>query len=222
MATALVTGSNRGIGLELCRALAQRGTDVIAVCRTPSAELAHLGERVRVEEGLDVGAEDAPAELARRVAGTKLDLVIQNAGILERVTLEAFDVAAIRRQLEVNALAPLRITHALLGNLHPGSKVALMTSLMGSIGDNSSGSHYGYRMSKAALNIAGVSLARDLAPRGVAVVLLHPGMVRTSMTRGSGNWDAPEAAAALLLRIDELSLDNTGRMVHANGKVLPW
>ncbi len=220
MATALVTGTNRGIGLELCRALARRGDRVIAVCRTPSPELESLG--VRIEAGLDVAAADAAAELARRVGDTPLDLLIQNAGILERVSLETFDADSVRRQLEVNAVAPLRLTHALLGNLRQGSKIALMTSLMGSIGDNGSGSHYGYRMSKAALNAAGVSLARDLAPRGIAVVLLHPGFVRTAMTGGNGNWDAPEASAALLARIDELSVETSGRFVHANGKLLPW
>ena len=220
MPTALVTGSNRGIGLELCRALVARGTEVIAVCRSPSPELAATG--ARVEEGIDVTAEDAPAELARRVADTRIDLLVQNAGLLERVSLDALDVTAMRRMFEVNAVAPLRLTHALLPNLHPGSKIALMTSLMGSMGDNGSGGHYGYRMSKAALNAAGVSLARDLAARGIAVVLLHPGFVRTAMTRGSGNWDAPEAAAALLARIDELTVENSGRMVHANGKELPW
>jgi NAD(P)-dependent dehydrogenase (short-subunit alcohol dehydrogenase family) len=220
MPNALVTGSNRGIGLELCRLLAQRGDRVIAVCRTPSPELQELD--VRIEAGIDVAAEEAPSELALRVGDTPLDLVIQNAGILERVSLEALDVGAIRRQLEVNAVAPLRLTHALLARLRRGSKIALMTSLMGSMGDNGSGSHYGYRMSKAALNAAGVSLARDLAPRGIAVVILHPGFVRTAMTRGNGNWDPPEAAAALLQRIDELSVETTGRFVHANGKELPW
>jgi len=93
---------------------------------------------------------------------------------------------------------------------------------MGSIGDNSSGGHYGYRMSKAALNAAGVSLAYDLKARGVAVVMLHPGAVRTEMTHGHGMIEVDEAVRGLLRRIDELRLENTGRFLHQNGEVLPW
>lgn len=93
---------------------------------------------------------------------------------------------------------------------------------MGSIGDNGSGGHYGYRMSKAALNMAGVSLAHDLRPRGIAVAILHPGYVRTDMTGGGGHIDPPEAARGLLQRLDELTLESTGSFWHANGERLPW
>lgn len=93
---------------------------------------------------------------------------------------------------------------------------------MGSIGDNSSGGQYGYRMSKAALNAAGVSLAHDLKPRGIAVVILHPGAVRTGMTGGRGMIEAEESARGLLKRIDELRIETTGRFLHQNGDVLPW
>jgi NAD(P)-dependent dehydrogenase (short-subunit alcohol dehydrogenase family) len=221
MPTALVTGASRGIGLELCRQLRDRGYDVIGTCREPSPELSALGG-VRVVSGIDVAADGAPAALAREVGSETLHLVIQNAGMLQRNTLDDFDAGSIRRQLEVNAVGPLRLTHALLPNLRAGSKVAFMTSLMGSIGDNGTGGSYGYRMSKAALNAAAVSLARDLRPRGIAVVILHPGMVRTDMTHGHGNWDAPEAVAGLLARVDETTIENSGRFVHANGKQLPW
>jgi NAD(P)-dependent dehydrogenase (short-subunit alcohol dehydrogenase family) len=90
------------------------------------------------------------------------------------------------------------------------------------MGDNGSGGYYGYRMSKAALNAAGVSLAHDLKPRGIAVVILHPGAVRTDMTRGHGMIDADESVRGLLRRIDELTLESTGRFLHQNGEVLPW
>src|SRR6185295_20091155 len=102
--------------------------------------------------------------------------------------------------------------------LAPGSKVALMTSRMGSIADNTSGSMYGYRMSKAALNMAGASLAHDLKPRGIAVVILHPGYVRTEMTGGHGNIDPADAAKQLMTRIDELTPGTSGRFLHANGE----
>jgi NAD(P)-dependent dehydrogenase (short-subunit alcohol dehydrogenase family) len=142
--------------------------------------------------------------------------------VLVADSLEEVGADAVRAQFEVNAMAPLFLTRALASRLHPGSKVALITSRMGSIGDNTSGGYYGYRMSKAALNAAGVSLAHDLKPRGVAVVILHPGFVRTEMTGGHGQIDPDESARGLLRRIDELELATTGRFLHQNGEILAW
>ena len=131
------------------------------------------------------------------------------------------DLAGIRRQFEVNTLGPLRVTRALLGSLHEGSKVAVVTSLMGSMADNGSGGYYGYRLSKAAVNAAGVSLARDFESRGIAVVLLHPGMVATEMTGGRG-IPTEESAAGLIARLDELTLAATGSFRHQDGRELEW
>lgn len=223
MSTALITGAAGGIGRELARQLAARGTTVIAVCRKASAELAALP--VRVEAGIDIATDAGCATLVERVAGVPLELVIHNAGVLSDESLEALDddaVARIRRQFEVNALAPLRLTARLAPQLPEGAKVALITSRMGSIADNTSGGYYGYRMSKAALNAAGRSLALDLAPRGVSVVLLHPGFVRTPMTGGRGDVDAATAAGNLLARIDDLTPATSGRFLHASGPSLPW
>jgi NAD(P)-dependent dehydrogenase (short-subunit alcohol dehydrogenase family) len=114
------------------------------------------------------------------------------------------------------------VTHALLPQLGPGAKVGILTSRMGSIGDNTSGSRYGYRMSKVAVNMAGVSLAHDLRDRGIAIALLHPGYVRTDMTRHNGLIDPPEAAAGLISRMDDLSMGSSGVFWHQNGEVLPW
>src|SRR5690606_11410042 len=111
---------------------------------------------------------------------------------------------------------------ALLGNLQQGSKVAFITSRMGSIADNSSGGYYGYRMSKAALNAAAMSLTRDLHPRGIAVAILHPGFVQTAMVNYGGDISADESAKRLSQRIAELSLDNSGGFWHSNGDELPW
>lgn len=222
MSTILVTGANRGIGFELSRQFAERGDDVIAVCRSSStsADLDALG--VRVERGVDVTSADDVARLSESLAGTRIDVLVNNAGLLTHESLSDLDFDRIRRQLEVNSLGPLRVTHALLDNLGDGSKIAIITSRMGSIADNSSGSHYGYRMSKAAVNAAGASLAHDLKGRGISVVILHPGFVRTGMTGGNGFIDPPEAAGNLLARIDELTLETTGRFKHANGEDLPW
>jgi len=220
MAKTLVTGANRGIGLALCQLLRKRGDDVVAVCRTSSAALDKLG--ADVVTGIEGTSDDSAARLARHLGKTPLDIVILNAGILRESGLGDLDLGEVDEQLAVNAVAPLRLAHALLGNLHAGSKLALITSRMGSIADNGSGGYYGYRMSKAALNAAGMSLAVDLKPRGVAVSILHPGPVRTEMTGGHGSVEPLDAARNLLARIDELTVQTTGQFRHANGEQLPW
>lgn len=220
MATVVVTGANRGIGLELAKQCKERGDTVIAGCRSSSPELDALG--VRVETGVDVGDGASVAAFAGRLAGVDVDLLINNAGILSRETLDDLDVDRIRRQFEINAIGPVRVTQALRKNLRNGGKVGIVTSRMGSIADNTSGGMYGYRMSKAAVNTAGVSLAHDLKGQGVAVALLHPGFVKTGMTGGNGQVEAHEAAAGLLKRLDGLDLENSGTFWHAQGDVLPW
>ena len=187
MGVSVVTGANRGIGLEFARQLKARGANVIAVCRKSSLGLDALG--VRVESQINLTDSLAWPKLAERLANDEIDLLIHNAGVLVADSLEEVNADAVRAQFEVNAVAPLFLTRALASRLHPGSKVALVTSRMGSMGDNTSGGYYGYRMSKAALNAAGVSLAHDLKPQGVSVVILQPGFVRTEMTRGHGQID---------------------------------
>ena len=217
--TYLITGTNRGIGLEYCRQLKEE--EVIAVCRSPSKELEALG--VRIESDVDLTSPQAVESLVERLDGKKIDVLINNAGIVERISLDNLDFDSIRKQFEVNAIAPLRLTTALLPNLSNGSKVALMTSRMGSIDDNTSGGSYGYRMSKVALSMAGKSLAVDLKPKGIAVAILHPGLVQTRMTDFNESGITTETSVkGLLTRIEELNLNNTGTFWHAKGEVLPW
>ena len=221
MATFLVTGANRGIGLEYCRQLRARGDDVVAVCRQTSDELECLG--VRVEAGLELSDSQAIDDLVQRLDGLPLDGVILNAGILQSMGLMDLDPSGIRRQFEVNALAPLLLARALVDQMPNGAKLVLMTSRMGSIDDNSSGGSYGYRMSKVALNMAGKSLAIDLEPRGIAVAILHPGLVRTRMIRFNPSGIPPEQSVkGLLARIDGLTMATSGSFWHANGELLPW
>jgi NAD(P)-dependent dehydrogenase (short-subunit alcohol dehydrogenase family) len=220
MGIAVVTGANRGIGLALVRQLQARGMSVVAVCRRSSADLDRLS--VRIERGIDLAFPQACVDLAARLARDEIHLLIHNAGLLIEDTFGDIGADDVRAQLEINALAPLLVTQALTPLLVQGAKVALITSRMGSIGDNSSGGYYGYRMSKAALNAAGVSMAHDLTPRGIAVAILHPGAVRTDMTGGQGVLEPDESARGLLRRIDELRLETTGRFVHQNGDILPW
>lgn len=219
MATYLVTGANRGIGCEYCKQIKNRGDEVIAVCRHSSPELDELG--VTVEAGIDITNDESVADLTQRLQGKTLDVLINNAGIVERVSLDNLDFDSIRKQFEVNAIGTLRITKALLPFLKEGSKIAIMTSRMGSIDDNTSGGSYGYRMSKVAVSMAGKSLSLDLKPQGIPVAILHPGLVSTRMTNFSGISTA-EAVQGLLKRIDELNLDNTGTFWHSKGEVLPW
>ena len=220
MATYLITGTNRGIGLEYCKQLQNKGETVIAVCRQPNENLNNLG--VQVEAGIDVTSDDSVMELARRLQGTTIDVLINNAGIIEANSWDDLDFDSLERQFQVNAIAPLRVTKALSPMIPKGGKIILMTSRMGSIEDNTSGGFYGYRMSKTALSMAGKSLAEDLKPRQIAVGILHPGMVQTRMTDFSG-ITTTESVQGLLQRIQELNLDNSGTFWHGvKGEVLPW
>jgi NAD(P)-dependent dehydrogenase (short-subunit alcohol dehydrogenase family) len=221
MALSVVTGANRGIGLAIAEELKARGQEVLAACRKESAELSALG--VEVVTGVDVSTDEGVARLVTAVGARSVSLLVNNAGILSwNDSLDAPDFEGIRRQFEVNAVAPLKVTAALKARLGRGAKVALITSRMGSIADNSSGGFYGYRMSKAALNMAGKSLAHDLAPAGVSVAILHPGMVKTDMVGAHGQVEPEDAARGLLARIDALTPETSGGFWHANGETLPW
>ena len=219
MATVLVTGCNRGIGLQLARQFRERGDDVIGVCRNASEDLSALG--IRLIDGIDVSVGDDIISLAHKLDGEPIDILVNNAGILRHDTLATIDYDQMLEQFRVNTLGPLRVTRALLENLADGSKVAIISSRVGSIDDNGSGNNYGYRVSKAAVNMIGTNLMHDLRPRGVAIALLHPGLVATDMTGGNGI--APEeSASGLIQRIDELSLLTSGGFWHAEGYRLPW
>ncbi|WP_046007289.1 SDR family oxidoreductase [Pseudoalteromonas rubra] len=216
----VITGANRGIGLELCRHYLAAGDRVTAVVRSASDELQSLD--VTVIAGIDVSIEQDIRALSAKLGEQSIDILVNNAGIFHNETLQQMDFATLEQQLMVNAVAPVRVTHALQHNLVTGAKVAMITSRMGSIADNGSGAYLGYRMSKAALNAAGVSLAHELKPRGVAVALLHPGFVQTEMVNYAGDISPAEAALRLVKRIDELTLETSGGFWHSNGDRLPW
>jgi NAD(P)-dependent dehydrogenase (short-subunit alcohol dehydrogenase family) len=220
MANVLVTGSNRGIGLELVKAFRQRGDTVFALCRTTNPDLEATNANIMT--GIDVTDDALLNVLPRALEDITLDIVVLNAGVLSSESLQMPNFDAIRHQFEVNTLGPLRAAIALLPNLKHGSKIGIITSRMGSIDDNTSGGMYGYRASKAAVNAVGRSLAMDLKERGIAVQLLHPGFVRTDLTRGNGIINADESARTLVERLDELTLEETGTFRHQNGEYLPW
>ena len=221
--TVLVTGSSRGIGLELCKQLNERGDQVIATCRQSTDALTALD--IEVLENVDVSDPKSLKLLSARLKERKIDWLVNNAGVLQSFGLDDLDmncIANFKKMFDVNSLGPLLATKLLLKHLGSGSKVGLITSRMGSIADNDSGGSYGYRMSKAAANAAGKSLAIDLKSQGIAVGILHPGYVRTDMTGHSGLMDADESVIGLIERMDNLNLTNTGSFWHTNGDLLSW
>ena len=152
MATVLITGTNRGIGLELARQYAARGDSVIAVCRQSSPELETAGARLIA--GIDVSDDQSVQSLVPVCSDDTIDVLLLNEGIHAKETLDDLDFEEMQRQYEVNTLGPLRVIKALLNDLSNDAKVVIVTSRVGSIEDNTSGGNYGYRMSKAALNMA--------------------------------------------------------------------
>jgi len=184
--------------------------------------------KVQIKTNIDISDNGAIASLVQSLNQQPLDVLINNAGIYRQSRLNDLNIEGMREQFEVNAIAPLKLTQALLPNLSKstasgGKKVAIMTSRMGSISDNTSGGSYGYRLSKVAVSMAGKSLSHDLKPEGIAVAILHPGLVSTGMTNFNENGISPEeSVSGLLERIDGLTLKTTGTFWHANGEVLPW
>jgi NAD(P)-dependent dehydrogenase (short-subunit alcohol dehydrogenase family) len=177
---------------------------------------------VNIIDGVDVATDEGIGKMVAALKGVSIDILINNAGILANESLGSIDKNSIRQQFEVNALAPLLVTEALMGQFSAHAKLGIITSRMGSLADNTSGGRYGYRMSKAELNIAAVSLAQDLTPIGVAVAILHPGLVGTEMIGGYGDITPDQAAERLAQRLDELTLATSGTFWHSNGDVLPW
>jgi len=228
MKNVVITGANRGIGLELAKHYREQDYTVIGICRESSEELDDIADMVisdidvRSQDSIEMVAEVLAQTLISSDSGQQIDILINNAGVFTNETLEEMDFDNIQTQFEINAIAPLRVTHAFQSMLWEGSKVAMITSRMGSVSDNGSGAYYGYRASKAALNAFGKSLAIDLKPKGIAVALLHPGYVQTRMVGFNGDITPEQAVAGLVQRIEELDIDSSGGFWHSNGEVLPW
>lgn len=221
--TILITGANRGIGLELTKRYLEDGNKVFALCRKASAELKSLS--AEVVEGCDVTDLSSLQKIAREIAGVQFDLLICNAGVLndeQIMKLEEADFESMLYQFNVNSLGPLRTFNTFRRHLTNGGKVAMITSRMGSISDNTSGGHYGYRMSKTALNMATRSLVKDFANDGILFGLFHPGWVQTEMTGHTGQLTAEESSRFLMKRISELNAENTGGFWHCQGEELQW
>lgn len=218
MPTILITGANRGIGLEFARQYATAGWDVIATARQSSPELEDLGIRV---EQLDLSDADAVASFAGRIEGP-LDVFIANAGTNHPMNPEgAQNARDWQKMMMVNAIAPYQLGKALIGNMAEVGKMVAISSGMGSIGDNGGG-WIPYRTSKAALNMAWSSLALETKGRGIACVLFSPGWVKTRMGGGGAEITAEESVRDMRALIDRLTIADTGRFLRRNGSELPW
>ena len=214
----LITGANRGIGLEFARQYSQDGWDVIATARHSSPELESLGVRV---EPLDLADADAVASFAAKVEGP-LDLFIANAGTNHPMDGNTADDARDwQAMMMVNAIAPYVLGKALLPRMAEGGKMIAISSGMGSIGDNGGG-WVPYRTSKAALNMAWSSLALEAKPRGISCVLLSPGWVKTRMGGAGAEITSEESVGDMRALIERLTIDDTGKFMRRNESELPW
>lgn len=217
----VIVGANRGIGLELCRQYSKDGHKIIVFNRSESTEFKELNN-IQVISGFDLLDDNSYSKISNVLRGKKIDLLIHNAGVFQDNQLGDLDYFSIEFQLRVNSIAPLRFIQRSLPFFNTPAKIGIMTSLMGSMTDNNSGGHYGYRMSKAAVNAAGKSLAHDLKSKGIAVGLLHPGYVRTRMTGGNGLINPDESAEGLIKVLDQLNLENSGGFWNFRQEELPW
>jgi NAD(P)-dependent dehydrogenase (short-subunit alcohol dehydrogenase family) len=224
MTTVMITGTNRGLGLEFVRQYKADGAYVIACCRHPAHadSLNRLG--VRVME-LDISDPTSIAVLATTLKGSPIDILVSNAGIWgpEAQSADTCNPDAVIETLRVNAVAPFRLAQAFKSNLQAGRdrKLAVLTSKMGSISD-SSGSAIAYRASKAALNMIMHTVAKDWARDGILVGILHPGWVRTDMGGPNAPLDAKTAVTGLRARIAELSAQTSGHFLDYSGKEIDW
>jgi NAD(P)-dependent dehydrogenase (short-subunit alcohol dehydrogenase family) len=224
----VVTGANRGIGLELVRQLLARGDEVEAACRRPedAGELRELASpHLRVHR-CDVADDASVRAFAAELGTAAIDLVINNAGVSggQRQSLRELDFAEAARTYEIDALGPLRIALALLPHVRRGSgkKLVHVTSGLGSIGDNRSGGFYGYRMAKAALNMASKTLAVDLRGEGIVSVVINPGWVQTDMGGRNASVPVADSVRGILREIDAATLDRTGEFLDWKGGTYPW
>jgi NAD(P)-dependent dehydrogenase (short-subunit alcohol dehydrogenase family) len=224
MATILITGANRGIGLELARHYAADGHRVIRAMRGADKAQAPVGETLP----LDVASDGSVAALADALAGVPIDLLVNNAGVIgpdmAHQTSLAMDFPGFAATLDVNVLGPLRVTQALLPNLRAAhcAKVAVVSSNMGRLSLADASGMVAYRASKAAVNKVFQCLAVDLRGEGIAVAMLHPGWVKTDMGGPGADIDVTDSAAGLRKVLDGLRLATTGRFLAYDGKELPW
>jgi NAD(P)-dependent dehydrogenase (short-subunit alcohol dehydrogenase family) len=222
--TVLITGANRGIGLEFARQYSKAGWTVIGTARQPetAAELNQLAAKVMQLDVTDAASVD---RLAQDLAGTAIDLLINNAGIQPLMwTLAELDFDAYEQALAVNTIGPVRVTHALLPHLRSGKlrRIVNITTNLSSIADNKDGGFYGYRESKAALNMFTRSLAAELGPEGFICIVLHPGWVKTDLGGPQAPLQVDESVRGMRDVIDRLAPADNGTFRTYSGGQAAW
>ncbi len=224
----LITGANRGIGLELAKQYAEAGWSVLACCREPQSARAlqtiaktHNDVRIFSLDVADFAQIDA---LALELKGQAIDVMISNAGVYPHSTFGDTNYDAWAAAFKVNCMATLKMAEAFVQHITRGrlKKIAALTSKMGSIDDNTSGESYSYRASKTALNMVMKSLSIDLKPYGISIVTLHPGWVQTDMGGPNGLINTQTSVTGLRKVIENLNLENTGKFIAYDGKEIPW
>lgn len=224
MSTYLITGANRGIGLALAKQLAGRQDIVLGTARDPGAATEAFEAGVEMLE-LDVADPKSVAGLAEQVGDRPIDVLINNAGVYnDKSELAETDIEKFNECMRVNVAGPLAVTQALLPRLEVGGKqmVVNISSGMGSIGETRNGGSYGYRASKAALNMLTKTMSVELAPKGIAAVCFHPGWVETDMGGQGADLQPAESANHLIVTLDGLTTADTGRFMDYKGEDMPW
>ncbi len=222
--TVLITGANRGLGLEFARQYSEAGWNVIGTARKPDAATDLQKLDVTVLQ-LDVTDGDSVAGLVEGLDGQPIDMLINNAGILPpQDTLSAVDVDTVAWILDVNTVGPLRVTQALLPNLAAGDRKTIIniSSGLGSIEQNQSGRFYGYRESKAALNMTSRTIAAELRGDGFIVVAMDPGWVQTDMGGPNATLTPEQSITGMRSVIDTLTVEDSGTYRRYNGASVPW
>ena len=225
-----ITGANRGIGLELTRQYLVAGHKVLASARDPSTEgLSQLIKRFPNNLKtvvLDVTDESNIQAVVDSLEGASIDLLINNAGLFhsKHEDFGSLNTDTWIEEFRVNSISPFLVTRALKSNLAKANSgvVGMISSKMGSMGDNQSGGSYSYRSSKAALNAVSVSLANDLSDLDISVVALHPGWVQTDMGGPNGLIDVETSALGLKAILDNAGKAESGKFYDYSGKQLPW
>ncbi len=222
--TVVITGANRGLGLEFARQFSAAGFEVIGTARRPDEadDLRSLGVRI---EQLDVTDARSVEQFAAAIGDHPVDILVNNAGIGGRVlSIEDLDAERVRRIFEVNCLGPMRVTQAMLPALRAGDRklIVNITSLLGSIERNTRGGYYGYRESKAALNMFTRSLAVELDPEGFTCIVMNPGWVRTGLGGPGARLSPAESIGAMITVIDGLKPADSGAFFSHDGERVPW
>ena len=223
MKSVVVTGANRGIGLELCKQFLAKGNRVFATYRSNKGELKTIENTNLSTFKLDVRDADELESFASSIEGS-VDILINNAGIADGrwQSISEINMQHAIEVIEVNSIAPVLVTQKFENKLKPGSKIVMMSSLMGSISDCMSGRSYAYRASKTALNMFSIAMKNELESKGVSILIMHPGWVETDMGGPNAPLSVVESVTGIIDRIEEQTLELTGRYVQFDGTPIEW